>query len=86
MTVSLPEDLIKRVKQLSRSSGLKVSRIVASALEEHLGEAARLTEPPIRPTVLWKLKGRTHLTAPSPTLRKARVGSWRIVEGDDLPV
>jgi hypothetical protein len=87
LTVSLPEDLAKKVKRVSRESGLKVSRIVARALEQHLGEeTAPSAEPLIRPTVLWKLKGRSHLTAPSPTLRRGRVGSWRTVELDELPV
>lgn len=87
LTVSLPEDLVKKVKHLSHESGLKVSRIVATALEHHLGgEASSSTEALIRPTVLWKLKGRSHLTAPSPTLRKGPVGKWRTVELDELPI
>jgi len=87
LTVSLPEDLVKKVKRVSRESGLKVSRIVASALEQHFGEEiSSSAEPLIRPTVLWKLKGRSHLTAPSPTLRRGRVGTWRTVELDELPV
>lgn len=87
LTVSLPDELVKRVRQLSRSSGLKVSRIIAGAVEEHLGEEARSqAEPPIHPTVLWKLKGRSRMAAPSPTLRTTRVGSWRILERDELPV
>ena len=86
LTVSLPDDLVKKVKRVSHESGLKVSRIVATALEQHLGQEVSSTpEPLIRPTVLWKLKGRSHLTAPSPTLR-GRVGSWRTVELDELPV
>jgi hypothetical protein len=87
LTVSLPDDLVKKVRHLSQKSGLKVSRIVATALERHLGEEVSSTaEPLIRPTVLWKLKGRSHLTAPSPTLRRGRVGSWRTVELDELRV
>ena len=85
LTVSLPEDLVKKLKHVSHETGLKVSRIVATALEQHLSEEASSAEPPIRPTALWKLKGRSHLTAPSPTLR-GRVGKWRIVELDELPV
>ena len=85
--MSLPDGLVKRVKQLSRNSGLKVSRIVANALEQQLEEETRLSaEPSIHPTVLWKLKGRNSLRAPSPTLRRAHVGSWSIIELDELPV
>jgi len=87
LTVSLPEDLAKRVKRVSHETGLKVSRIVADALEQHLAEQARpQTERAIRPTVLWKLKGRSRLRAPSPTLRTKPAGSWRIIELDKLPV
>lgn len=84
--MSLPEELAKRVKQFSQESGLKVSRIVARALEQLMGEQTRNTQAPVRPTVLWKLKGRERLTGPSPRLRKGRVGSWRIVELDEVPV
>jgi post-segregation antitoxin (ccd killing protein) len=87
LTVSLPENLVKRVRHVSRESGLKISRIVATALEQQLGEQTpRPAEPPVYPTVLWKLKGRGHLRGPSPTLRTKRVGSWRLVELDRLSV
>jgi hypothetical protein len=86
LTVSLPEDLVKKVKRASHESGLKVSRIVVTALEQHLGGETSSAEPLIRPTVLWKLKGRSRLRAPSPTLRGKPVGSWRIIEVDKLPV
>ena len=87
LTVSLPENLVKRVKHISLESGLKISRIVATALEQQLGEeTTRPAEPPIHPTVLWKLKGRRRLKGPSPTLRTKRAGSWRVVELDRISV
>jgi hypothetical protein len=87
LTVSLPENLVKRVKHISRESGLKISGIVATALEQQLGEQTpRRAEPPVYPTALWKLKGRARLRAPSPTLRTKRAGSWRVVELDRLSV
>jgi hypothetical protein len=87
LTVSLPEDLVKRVKRVSRESGLKVSRIVATALEQQLGEQTpRPAEALVHPTALWKLKGRSRLRGPSPTLRTKRAGSWRLVELDRLSV
>jgi len=87
LTVSLPDSLVKKIKRISRETGLKVSRIVSKALEEHLAErGASPLEPPIRPTVLWKLRGRSRLMGPSPRLRRQHVGSWRIVELDKLPV
>jgi hypothetical protein len=87
LTVSLPDSLVKKIKRISRESGLKVSRIVSKALEEHLAEQeASSLEAPIRPTVLWKLRGRSRLMGPSLRLGKQRVGSWRVVELDKLPV
>jgi hypothetical protein len=87
LTVSLPENLVKRIKHISRESGLKVSRIVATALKQQLGERIpRTTEPLVYPTVLWKLKRRSRLRGPSPTLRTKRAGSWRLVELDRLSV
>ena len=87
LTVSLPEDLVRKVKRISEESGLKISRIVAAALEQYLSEQVPpRAEPPIHPTILWKLKGRKMLTGPSPKLMRARVGSWRIIDLDELPV
>jgi hypothetical protein len=87
LTVSLSEDLVRKVKRISEESGLKISRIVASALEEHLSEQVPPpVEPPIRPTILWKLKGRKMLTGPSPRLTRARGGSWRVIDLDKLPL
>lgn len=87
LTISVPKNLVKRVKRLSQESGLKVSRIVAKALEQHLGEQTPSpAEVSVHPTALWKLKGRSRLTGPSLTIRKTRVGSWRIIDLDELPV
>ena len=83
LTVSLPEDTVKKIKRLSETSGLKVSQIVSRALEQELSDQSPV-EAPIRPTVLWKLKGRKSLRAPSPRIRPTRVGSWRIVDLDEL--
>jgi len=87
LTVSLPEDTVKKVKQLSETSGLKISQIVARALEQELSDQDQSSvKAPIRPTVLWKLKGRKALRAPSLLLRSGRVGSWRIVDLNELRV
>ena len=87
LTVSLPDTLGGKLKRLSRERGLKVSRIVSSALEEYLAEQdVSLLEPPIHPTVLCKLRGPSHLMGPSLRLNKQRVGSRRIVEFDRPPV
>ena len=87
LTVSLPEDLVKRIKHISQERGLKISRIVATALEQQLSKQTRqLVELSIHPTILWNPKGRSLLKAPFPTLRTKPAGSWRIIELDKLPV
>jgi hypothetical protein len=83
LTVSLSEDTVKKIKRLSETSGLKVSQIVSRALEQELSDQSPV-EAPIHPTVLWKLKGRKSLRAPSPRIRPTRVGSWRVVDLDEL--
>jgi len=40
VTVSLSDELAKRLRELSKDSGLKVSGIVAKALKEYLGMKA----------------------------------------------
>ena len=78
---------MKKVRRVSHETGLKMSRVVARALEEHLSEEVQASaEPPIYPTVFWKLKGRTSLRGPSPRLAKAKVGSWRSIDLDELPL
>jgi hypothetical protein len=89
LTVSLSDELARRLGQLSEESGLKVSGIVAKALEEHLGmkaAASPISETLVQPTVLWKLKGRTYPRGPSPTLRRGKIGDWRIIELDKISV
>jgi hypothetical protein len=85
--VSLPEHLVRRLKRLSQATGLKVSRIVAQAIEQQLVQEAQSSQKsPVYPTALWKLKGRRSLSGPSPRLMRKRVGSWRTVDLDSLQV
>jgi len=89
VTASLPDELVHRLKQLSDESGLKVSAIIARAVSEHLGlhsETPVTSQAPMHPTVLWKLKGRTYPRGPSPTLRRVRPGSWRVLELDKVSI
>ncbi|MBS7644224.1 ribbon-helix-helix domain-containing protein [Candidatus Bathyarchaeota archaeon] len=89
ITVSLPDELARRLRELSKESGLKVSGIVVKALEEHLGIKALnsfVSEAPVQPTVLWKLRGRSFARAPSPTLRRGKIGVWQIIELDKISV
>jgi hypothetical protein len=78
---------MRRLKRASQETGLKVSRIVARALEQQLAEETQSSEKsPIHPAVLWKLKGRRSLRGPSPRLLKKSVGSWRTIDLDSLQV
>jgi hypothetical protein len=89
VTVSLSDELAGRLRELSKESGLKISGIVAKALEEHLGMKAAtpsVNEALVQPTVLWKLKGRTLPRGPSPTLRRGKIGDWRMIELDEISV
>lgn len=89
VTVSLSDQLATKLRELSKESGLKVSSLVAKALEEHLGMRTAIpsvSEAPVRPTVLWKLRGRNYPRGPSPTLRRRKIGDWRIIELDEISV
>ena len=86
LTVSLPDDLAKKVKRISEETGLKVSRIVAQALEERIIEEEEPSQAPIHPAALWKLKGRKSLSGPSLRLTRNRVGSWRVIDLDKISV
>jgi len=89
VTVSLSDELARRLRELSKESGLKVSGVVAKALEEHLGmkpATSSVGRALVQPTVLWKLRGRTYPRGPSPTLRRGKIGDWRIIELDELSV
>lgn len=85
LTVSLAEDLAKATRRAAKERTMKVSSIVASALKQYLGMET-LSEPPVRPTVLWKLKGRDRPAGPSPRMVRHRAGAWRVVPLDRIPV
>ncbi len=84
VTVSLPDNVAKRLFEESKRSGLKVSQIVKTSLEERMeipDENIKVT-----PTVLWKLRGRRYPRGPSPTIRKGRYGYSKIVDLDEVKI
>lgn len=87
ITVSVPDELGRKVKELSRETGLKVSQIFRMALEEHLTlhypEEVRVK---VRPTLLWRVKGRSLPRGPSPSLGRGRIGEYRFVGLDEIPL
>jgi len=77
VSVSLPEDLLKRVDALCRQLKMSRSEFIARALEEKL----RAGEKGSRyPTVLWKLSTTGYLRLRSPRLRGRSIGEGWIVE------
>jgi hypothetical protein len=57
LTINLPDHLAKRVRRISKQTGLKISRIVAQAMEERMHEEETPSQAPFHPSVSWKLKG-----------------------------
>lgn len=87
VTISITENLSKKVEELSRKTGLKASQIFRTALEEHLRlHYAEEKDIDVRPTLLWKVKGGSLPRGPSPSLRRGRIGEYRFVSLDEIPV
>lgn len=85
VTVSLPDNITKKLFGESRRTGLKVSQIVRHSLEEHM-EIPEM-EVKVTPTVLWKLRGRRYPRGPSPTaLGRRKIGKWQIYEMDKVRI
>ncbi len=84
VTVSIPEDTAKKLFEESKRTGLKVSQIVKTSLEDHMEiphENVKVT-----PAVLWKLRGIRYPRGPSPSIRKHKIGKWRVYEMDKVRV
>lgn len=87
LTVSLPGEMVRSIKRAAKESGMKVSSLVASALEQYLGmEDVSPKEIRVYPTVLWKIRGRGRIRGPSLRAARTKVGVWRLVELDRVPV
>ena len=87
VTVSVPRELSQKVQELVRKTGLKVSQIFRMALEEHLKlHYEEESSIKVRPTVLWKMRGRSLPRGPSPTLGRGRVGEYRFVSLDEISI
>lgn len=84
VTVSLPDNITKKLFEESRRTGLKISQIVKTSLEEHIempDEKVKVT-----PTALWKLRGRKYPRGPSITARRKKIGTYYVVDLDKLQV
>ena len=78
VTVSLPDEVAKKLFEEKRRTGLKISQIVKKSLEEHIevpDENVKVT-----PTVLWKLRGIRYPRGPSITALRHKIGKWKVYE------
>jgi len=79
ISISIPEAVLKRVDDISRSMKISRSELITRILVEALGtEADR--EPPKYPTVLWKLNKEGHYRLRSPKYPGRRIKERWIVE------
>ncbi|MEM3982428.1 MAG: ribbon-helix-helix protein, CopG family [Thermofilum sp.] len=77
VSISLPEDLLKRVDALCRQLKISRSELIARVLEEKLGAGEKGSR---YPTVLWKLSTTGYLRLRSPRLRGRSIRERWVVE------
>lgn len=78
VSVSLPEDLLKRVDEAANKNKLSRSEFIARVLEGTLGSAEEEVQK--YPTVLWKLQKSGYLKLRSPKYPSRRIGGWIVEE------
>lgn len=78
VSISLPEDLLKRVDEAAQSLGVSRSQYISAVLEEKLRRSRE--KPPKYPTVLWKLETSGWLRLRSPRHPSRVVGGKWVVE------
>ncbi|MCR6624585.1 MAG: ribbon-helix-helix domain-containing protein [archaeon YNP-LCB-024-027] len=71
ISISIPENLLRRVDELCRSMNMARSEFIAKVLEEKLSESFE-TGIYRYPTVLWKLR--------SPRIHGRWIGGWVVEE------
>jgi hypothetical protein len=71
ISISIPENLLRRVDELCRSMNMARSEFISKVLEEKLSESFE-TEIYRYPTVLWKLR--------SPKFHGRSIGGWVVEE------
>jgi len=84
VTVSLPDEVARKLFEEKRRTGLKISQIVKKSLEEHM-EIPDF-EVKVTPIALWKLKGRRYPRGPSITARRKKIGKYYVVDLDKLQI
>ncbi len=82
ISVSIPEELLKRLDEFAKAEGLSRSKVIAYAVEAYLSRyRAKVEEIKGYPTVLWKLKaiGGIKLRSPRRVGRRIK-GEWVVEE------
>jgi len=79
ISISIPEAILRRVDDLSRSMKISRSELITRILVEALG-AETESEPPKYPTVLWKLSKEGHYRLRSPRYPGRTIKERWIVE------
>jgi len=79
ISISIPEAILRRVDDLSRSMKISRSELITRILVEALGEETD-SEPPKYPTVLWKLSKEGHYRLRSPKYPGRTIKERWIVE------
>ena len=83
ISISIPEELLKKLDSLCARLGISRSEFITSVLEERLGMVDQ--EGHVYPSVLWKLSTYGVLKTRSPRFRGRKIkGRWIIeeVKGD----
>jgi len=79
ISISIPENLLRRVDELCRSMNMARSEFIVKVLEEKLGEGFE-AEFYRYPTVLWKLSSRGYFKLRSPRFHGRWIGGWVVEE------
>lgn len=77
VSVSLPEDLLKRVDEAANKNKISRSEFIAKVLNKTLGPEEEIHK---YPTVLWKLQASGYLKLRSPKYPSRKIGKWVVEE------
>jgi metal-responsive CopG/Arc/MetJ family transcriptional regulator len=77
VSISLPEELLKRVDEAANKNKITRSEFIAKILEGTLGSEEEIKK---YPTVLWKLQKSGYLKLRSPKHPSRRIGGWIVEE------
>ncbi len=82
ISISIPEELLRRLDEFTKAEGLSRSKIIVYAIEAYLSRyRAKVEEAKGYPTVLWKLKATGGIKLRSPRRVGRRIkGEWVVEE------